>query len=143
MATPIFGKGSLLQKEDSPGAGTYTTLGQVRNISGPTQQADEVETTSHDDSGDFRVFIRGLIDGGTVSAEINFDPADVKHQEMLSDLATGTGANWRIRWSQMTPVHRFTFPAFVQSFPLTNPTDAQLGATLTLRVTGAPVLDNE
>jgi len=144
MSDAIFGKGTQLQYETAPGSDTWQTVKEVQSIGGPGTQADEVDVTNHDSVGDYREKIRGLIDGGDLTATINFQPDDASHQALISDLNAGTRRQWRLRWSQMTTVYRLRFPeGFVKSLPLENPTDAQLTANLTVTVSGQPVLDNE
>lgn len=139
MSDAIFGKGTLIQRETAPASGTYVTVAEAKSISGPTFEAEEVDVTNHDSPGDFREFIRGLVDPGELTFEINYQPDNAEHQQLFDDLKNGTKRNYKILWSQMTPTqYQMDFEAFVRSMPITNPVDNVLSAEVTLRVTGQP-----
>ncbi len=142
MAAKTFGKGTLLQREDSPASGTYTTVAQVKSISGPTLESEEVDVTNHDSSGSFREFIGGLIDGGEITGELVFDPNDATHDGatgLFADLQARTVREWRIR-IPTTPTVDIIFDGFVKAFPMSFPFDAAITANFTIRVTGAPTM---
>jgi len=134
----IFGKGTLLQREDSPGSGTYTTVAQVRTIDGPSFDSEEIDVTNHDSPGNFREFIGGLLDAGEITGELILDPNDGTHDAstgIYADMAARTVREWRIRIPS-TPTVDLTFDAFVKSFPLSFPSDAAITGNFTLRVSG-------
>jgi predicted secreted protein len=136
--TAVFGKGTLLEK-DTTGAGNWVTVAQCRTISGPSYEGEEIDVTSHDSAGGFREFIRGLIDPGDMTADIIFDPNDQTHtgaSGLIEDLKSGDIRPWRLQWTSAAPPQELIFSAFVRSFPITNPVDAELSASLTLRITG-------
>jgi predicted secreted protein len=140
MSNAIFGKGTLLQVETSPGSGTYTTIAEVKSISGPTGESDEIDVTNHDSVGDYREFVRGLIDAGEITTSVNWQPDIAIHQQLHSDQAAGTKRNWRINWNQMTVPWGLSFEAFVKTLGFENPVDNVLAGNATLRVTGATTL---
>lgn len=133
-----FGKGTVLEV-DTTGAGAWATIIEAKSIGGPSFEAEEVDVTTHDDAGSFRTYIRGLIDPGEITAEVNWDPLDASHQRLFSDLGDGTERPYRIRWANMSPAtnYKLDFNAFVRSLPISSPVDNVMTANLTLRVTGA------
>jgi len=143
MATnATFGKGTLLQRETAPASGVYETIAECKTISGPGLEADEIDVTNQDSSGSLREYLRGLINPGEITTEVNFDPNDSTHDGstgMFADLLAGTVRNWKIVFPT-TPTATLAFTAFVKSFPLTAPVDNVLSASLTLKVTGLPTL---
>lgn len=140
---PVFlGQGTLLEK-DKDGMGDWRVIAKCKSISGPSFEADEIDVTTHDSAGGFREFIRGLVDPGEISAECVFDPTDASHAEVdgvIADLLSGTIFGYRIQW--VDAGRELQFSAFVKSFPITSPVDAELTATVTLRVTSNIVLAN-
>lgn len=136
MPAPYLGQGTLLQK-DTTGAGMWRTIARCKSISGPSYEADEVDVTTHDSVAGFREFIRGLVDPGEISAECVFDPGDDSHKEVdgvIADLKSGDIDPYKIVW--VGAGRKLSFSAFVKSFPITSPVDAELTATVTLRITG-------
>jgi predicted secreted protein len=58
---------------------TYSNVGQVRSISGPTVKPSIVDVTTHDTPGFWRRKIAVLNDAGDITFEVNFDKADATH----------------------------------------------------------------
>jgi predicted secreted protein len=133
----VFGKGTKLRYETAPASGLFDPVNGATSISGPSRDVSEIEVTSHDDVSNFRAYISGLQDPGEVTADLNFDPSDATHQQMIDDLDAGTVRAWQIRWQVGASFFRLDFNAFVKSFPTQSPVDAQLQANMTLRVTGS------
>lgn len=112
-----------------------TTLAEVTNISGPNLSVDPLEMTSHDSAGD-REFIGGLMDGGEVTCEVNFLPANATHKQVIADMKARTVTTWSIVWSDGSS-STYSFSAFPTAFEPSAPVDGKLAASITLKVTGA------
>ena len=95
-------KGTLLQLSDGGGPPTFTTLANVRNISGPSLAQDPVEVSCHESASFYREFVSGFKDAGEVSAELLFDPADATQSEatdgLLDIYGLGDTREYRIVW---------------------------------------------
>ena len=63
----------------------FQKIGRIRDISGPEPSVGEVEITSNDSPLNYKEFIPGLKDGGTVSFDMVYDVRD--------ETQTGSGAN--------------------------------------------------
>lgn len=135
MSSAVIAKGTQLQREDTPGSGTFTTVAEVRSIEGPGNDADEIEV-SNMDSGDYKEFKRGLIDAGQIQFAANWF-FHATHSQILTDQAAGTVSTWRIRWASMSPVKTATFSAFVKTASFSNNPNDVVQANVTLRVSGA------
>jgi hypothetical protein len=133
------GYGTLLKRGDGGSPEVFSTVGEVRNISGPTMEVGEAEVTTHSSAaaGSFREFVATLIDAGQIEFEVNYNPSDATHQGIRSDLLNRRTGNWKI----VLPggIETVTFSAFVKSAPYEFPTDDVIKQKITLRVTGAPV----
>lgn len=141
----IAAYGTLLKRGSSPSgtnnSGSYVTLGEVKNISGPSTEVSTIDVTTHSSaaSGNYREFIPSLIDPGTIDVELNWVPSDTTHQNLWSDLTARTKRDF---WIQ-TPANssgasaNMQFSAYVTGFPKEFPTDDVQTATITLRITGA------
>ena len=71
MSNAIAGPGFLLQVDIT---GTYTTIAEVKDISGPETSVDVVEVTNQDSPDNFEEIIPTLKRGGTTSFDVNFVP---------------------------------------------------------------------
>lgn len=139
MATAaISGYGTLLKRGDGGSPETFTTVGEVRSISGPTMETDEADVTTHSSAaaGAFREFILTLIDAGTVEFDINYVPGDPTHVGLRTDFLARTKKNWQI----VLPgaIQTISFSGYVKTMPFEFPVDDAITAKVTIRCTGAP-----
>jgi predicted secreted protein len=118
-----------------------TTIAEVNNISGPSFSMGTMETTSHDSAGGWKQFVTTLKDGGEVSFEINFDPVAATHgtSGLLDDFVDGTLQTFTITFTD-TAHTVWTFTAYVTKFSPSMPVEGKLGASVTLKLSGAPTL---
>ena len=72
-------KNTLFQIGSAASPPTYTTVGEVRSISGPTTSAEIVDVTTHSLLGYWRKKLAVLLDPGEISFPMNYDPADALH----------------------------------------------------------------
>lgn len=130
--------GADLLKEDSPGAGTYTTFGvEITNITPPNITRGTADVTHHSSPGNTREFIATIMDGGEVSLEINYIPSDT--DAVLAALKAGK-ASWQI----MLPNDiAWTFDGIMTSYSPSTPLDGGMAASITFKVSGMPVLSDE
>jgi predicted secreted protein len=139
MATQaISAYGTLLKRGDGGSPETFTTVSEVRSISGPSMETDEAEVTTHSSaaSGAFREFILTLIDAGTIEFEINYVPTDPVHIGIRNDFLNRTKRNWQL----VLPgnAQTISFAGYVKSAPFEFPVDDAITQKLTIRLTGAP-----
>lgn len=121
----------------SPNA--YEQIGQVVSISGPSGAASTIDVTHLTSTG--REFLQALPDFGTVQMSIIFDnkTTALQHDQLWADFNSGDTQGFQIRLSN-SPQSTLTFNAFVQEMPISIEIDDKVGATVTLKVTGAVTL---
>jgi predicted secreted protein len=136
--------GTILAREGNT-PGTYVALANVSNIGGPGLSRETIDVTAHDSPNAYRQFVGGLKDPGEISFDINYDP--LVHDTLVADLdltASGGAKNWKITWpkstGQVTAGNTWTFPAIMTGFEPGAPIDDKLSASVTLKVSGKPVL---
>ena len=147
-AIPAYG---TLLKRGSSAAGTdpqtYVTLGEVKNISGPSTEVSTIDVTTHSSAvdGNYREFIPSLIDPGTIDVDLNWVPDDPTHEELWDDLNDRTKRDFQIVCppSSATPpkVATMEFTAYVTGMPKEFPTDDVMGSKLSLRISGPIDID--
>ena len=74
MAISAFG--TLLKVGDGGGTEVFTTIAEVKEISGPSISVDTVELTTHSSSGAWKEYLPTLIDAGEVTFDVNFIPTN-------------------------------------------------------------------
>ena len=137
-------QGTLLKMGDGAGPEVFTTVAEVTNIGGPSFSREAIETTNHSSPGGYRQHIPGLRDGGEVTFTVNFMPANATHDEtdgMLGQFADDDIHNWRLVYP-ITPARHWAFAAFITKFDTKAPVGDKLSADMTLKISGAPVLED-
>ena len=135
-SSAISGVGTVFQKW-STGDSEWTAIAEITNISGPGMTRDLIEVTSLDSDTGYREFIGGFRDGGNVVLSMNFTRAGL---DLLSDdFESDVIQNYEIYLPDGTSIE---FEGFVQEFPLTIPTDAQITMEATIKLTGAPTINS-
>lgn len=134
----ISGYGTLLKRGDGGAPETFTTVGEVKGLSGPSMETDEADVTTHSSaaSGAFKEFILTLIDAGSVDFETNYVPSDPTHIGIRQDFLARTKRNWQI----VLPgaIQTISFNGYVKSMPYEFPTDGAIMQKISIRCTGAP-----
>lgn len=127
---------------DIAGGSTYATVGQVRDISGPSIERESIDASHRGTSGYWRKFIKGFKNGGEVTFNIVWDPDLTGHGSastgMFADLSNDTTIpNWRIAFA---PAGTIAFAGFIQNFEPSTPMDDVQLVDITVKVNGQPAL---
>lgn len=136
MSKAIAGVGTIIQKW-STGSSLWAAIAEVTNISGPGFTRDLIEVTSLDSTGGWREFIPGFRDGGNLVLSMNYTREGL--DEFLADFESDDVGIYEVVLPDGTSIE---FEGFVQEFPLTIPTDAQITMEVTIKVSGAPVVNS-
>ncbi len=131
-------KGTLQKVGNGASPEVYSTIGQVRSISGPSTTATVQDVTTHSTAGNWMEKLATLIDPGTLSFPINYDSADATH-------AFSTGL-WNKLINLTVTAFETIFPAsmgqlvyeaYLTSHAFECPVDNVLQANIELTIYGA------
>lgn len=120
----------------------FTTIADVKDISGPGVTRDMVDGTTHSSEDGYKEKVPTLKDGGDVTFELNWDPRDGTH-----DMTTGLGAkveadeptNFQLIYARVG--FQWNFAGYVTAFgPVSAAVAGLLTAPVTIAVTGKPQL---
>lgn len=134
--------GSLLKIGDGAGSETFTTIGELRNISGPSLSADVVDVSTHASPGAYREKIATLLDAGEITFTVNYIPTTATHNATTGILATyknRTLRNWQLVFPDGSST-TWSFSGFVTGFQPSEPVDGELSADITITLSGQPTL---
>lgn len=143
MSVAISGPGFLLQMGSTAGnAGVFTTVAEVKDITGPAVSVDVIDVTNQDSPGGYEEIIPSIRRAGDVDFDVNFNPTSGTH-----DGATGllflannkTKRGWRLQL-QDTGNHYWSFDGYVVGFQTKAPVAGVLTGTTKIRITGQPVI---
>lgn len=138
---PNIGYGVTLSVSDaSPAVTPVNLIGKITNFTPPSASRDIVDVTNSDSPNFAREFIAGLIDYGEASAEMIWDLGTTSDILLRTLLTERTPRTWRASFSQYTPAKTITFTAFLTGYEPDAPLEDKMTASITLKVTGAPVI---
>jgi len=130
-------KGTLQKIGDGASPEVFTTIGQVRSISGPSVSVTVQDVTTHSTAGNWMEKLATLIDPGTISFPINYDAEDATHAfatGMWSDLIALTERNFQTVLSGSAG--ELEYAAFVTGHAFDLPVDNVRQVTIELTITG-------
>jgi hypothetical protein len=133
----LLGYGSVFMIVSDSSPDLYVPLAEVKSITPPSADVDQVEVTHMQSPNRYREFISGLIDGGEASFEMNFIPGSTSDDRIfeLLNLPVGVSRRRSCRIEFPNSVS-WTFDAEITGYEPTVPFDDAMTATVTLKVTG-------
>jgi predicted secreted protein len=139
MATKAkLGLGTLLQRGDAGSPEVFTTVGEVKNITGPSVSRNMVDATSMDST--YEEAVAGIPSGGTVTLACLLVDQNGQQTGLQADFDAGTLRNFKIILNNHAVLgNRSTrsFAAFVQEIGEEYPFDNVMVRNVTLKISGA------
>jgi phage tail sheath gpL-like len=113
----------------------------VTNIGGPNLGLDVEDVTTHDQTTAFEEVVATILRSGEVTLDIVYDPAGATHD-------ASTGLVYRLEDQVFSAfdlifvsTYNWRFNGYVVGFEPTGPVAGELGATVKIKITGAPTLE--
>lgn len=134
--------GTLVKVGDGASPENFTTIAELKKITGPAMVAGVIDVTVHNSGTPWRRFISGLLDGGEVKLDLNFVPQNATHSYsagLLQSFVNRTKGNIQIVFPD-NAVTTWTLPVIVVAFSMDADPAAALVAQVALKVNGAPTL---
>lgn len=135
----VDGFGTQLQRGDGAVTETFTEIANVTSISGPGMSRETIDVTAHDSPEQWMEFLGGLKDGGEVSADLNYDPGEDTHNVLQDDFDDTAPRNYRIVFPDVDQTY-WEVGAILTGLEPEAPYDDKLACSITLKVSGKPVL---
>jgi predicted secreted protein len=132
--------GTIL-KRDTTGSGSYSAVANVSDLKGPARKRDAIEVTAHDSPNQYREFVKGLKDGGEVTATINYDPGLSSHNALDADFEEDSLRSYQLVLLPGDPnQHTWTYSALITDLGDSFPVDDRMEREVTFKISGRPVL---
>lgn len=131
-------KGTLVKVGSGTSPETFTTVGQVRSVSGPTTKATVQDVTTHSTAGNWMEKLATLIDPGSLTFPINYDAEDTTHAfatGLWNDLISLTERNFEC--VMPASIGELDFAAYLTGHSFDLPVDNVIQATIELTINGA------
>lgn len=120
---------------------TFDAIANITSLSGPSMSRETIDVTAHDSANKYMEFVASLIDGGEVTADLNWDPSDASLDstntttQLMSDLENTEPIDYEIAFPDGS---KFAASLLITGFEFTANYDAKLEASLTFKVSGLP-----
>ncbi len=140
-ASPGDGSGTITARTVTPTAGgtdgaeVFTTLAEIRNISGPDLSQGTNEVTHMESPSRAREYIAGLLEAGQISLDMGFIPGLAGHQQLITDMAGGARRNWKVTWPDASYAIMSMIPVNVGPQA---PVDGVITASVAFKISGWP-----
>lgn len=129
--------GALLKVGDGAGPEVFTTVPEVKRLSGPAVRFDLLDVSSHDTVGFFKEWIPGMADGDSIAFSVNWRPSNAVHKAIRVAAYAQTLRNFKIIFPD-TPDNTVTMATYIQDWAPTADVATEMKADGRLKVTGAP-----
>ena len=134
MSNAISAQGTLLARAPIATPTVFTTIAELRDMSGPSMDRNEIETTPHNDT--MEAFVLGIRRMQPMTVTIGYLPGDSTHDELTGLMKAHIDSS--------RDIYRLTFPdgsiwlfsGYVKNITPDMPVDDGLTAEVTIRPTG-------
>lgn len=136
----LLGYGATFDVEGAPGSGVFVQLAEITLLTPPADTVDEVDATHMTSPDATKESISGLADPGSMVVEMNLIPGSPSDLFIRAWRASRRRRACRIVFPNDAEIE---FRAFVTGYEPAVPNDDKMTATLTCKVTGAPLTEDE
>lgn len=145
-----IGHGILVQRNDGDSPNDWETLGELRDISGPSISKETPDASHTTSPKRFREFISGMIDGGEVSMTLAFIPGGTTMASLFADLKSKAAIEYRVLFPDgtgSTPENlaydtAWRFDCHVNNLSPAMPLTDSMTVEVSLKITGEPLLES-
>ncbi len=123
--------------QDGSVAGTsFTDVGEVVDITGPTMKLDQVDA-SHAQSS-FKEYVDGLFDYGDVVVAMNYLAGDTNGQDVLKTAFDAKTTHYFRVLLGTSPEEKYTFQGKIIGWDVSGKVDSKWDLRITIRIKSAP-----
>ena len=127
--------GTSLSRGDGAEPEVFTAIANITALTPPGISRETLDVTAHDSPDGYMEFIGGLKDAGEVSFDVRYDPS--VHDVLVDDFEAAEPIDYEVAFPDGTV---WAFSAILTGFESDAPYDDVLSASLTLKVSGKPVI---
>lgn len=138
MSLALSAQGTLIER-DPLGGGAFTTIAELRDISGPALTRNPIEVTNHNDLDED--FVPGIRRYGEVTFAIGLIPTDGTHSQASGLVDSWEGGDvdvFRVTYPDGT---EWVFSGFINNFAPSMPVDDGLTADVSIRMRGGMIFN--
>jgi len=142
-ATPGDGSGVITARTVTATAGgtagteVFTTVAEVKSISGPNMQTQMIDVTHMQSDNNTREFLPSLIDPGEISFSVNWLPGNATHVSLKNDQKNRTKRNYQLVFTD-TAATTYAFSGYITSIGITSAIEDVLQGDITVKLVSWP-----
>lgn len=136
MATPIWTQGTLLYFEDGTTPDTFHLLSGVRSLNPSSATVETIDTTTLEKTA--REFIGGLVDYGSMTFQLDYDPNDTQHTRLRDKLGTSTPFKMAVGFPQAATAQYIEVSGILESFNISAGANDTVKADVSIKLSGTP-----
>jgi predicted secreted protein len=110
---------------------------ELDNVELTGSNGEEIDISNHDSPDDYKEFVIGLLDGGTISFSGNFVSTDAGQAAVIAAHYARTNAAWTVVYPDVGD-SQFAGNGMVKSFQISAPVAGKLSISGTIKITGKP-----
>jgi predicted secreted protein len=110
---------------------------ELDNVELTGSNGEEIDISNHDSPDDYKEFVIGLLDGGTISFSGNFVSTDAGQAAVIAAHYARTNAAWTVVYPDVGD-SQFAGNGYVKSFQISAPVAGKLSISGTIKITGKP-----
>lgn len=129
------GFGTLLKRGNGATVEVFTTVAEIKSISGPGLSMETIDATHMESPNAFRELLPSFKSAGEVTLEMNFLPANANQQGFVEDFQDRVKRNWKLVFPN-TATTTWSFSGYITGFTPSAAVDSILTASATIAVTG-------
>lgn len=116
-------------------------IAQIKSISGPSLSLDTEDVTTHDSASAWEEVIPTILRQGEMTLDLVYDPNHATHSAAAGGLLDYL-ENSKVAYFKVTfvPTYIWYFSGYVTGYEPSAPVEGALTASVTIKVTGQPIL---
>lgn len=114
-----------------------TAVPELDNIEMTGSKGEKIDITNHDSADQYKEYVLGLLDGGSINFSGNFLPANAGQTALITDHYGRTSHTWIVTFPDAGDA-TFTGTGTVDSFQVSAPVAGKLSISGSIAISGKP-----
>lgn len=133
------GFGTLLKIGNGATVEVFTTIAEVRNISGPGLTLNVTDATHMQSPAPYEEILPTIISAGEVTFDVNFLPANTQHKALKTDMENRTKRNFQLVFPN-TGATKWSFAGYIVKYQPSAQVTSVLSASIAIRISAGVVV---
>ena len=123
--------------------GTVGDVGSITTVSVDGQTRDAIDISTMDSTNKFREFIPGMLDGGEITLEVNYDGTAAGTANMLAAQLTSSAQAVVVEFNNGGTTSSWSCSAFITGLGHAIPFDDKVTQSVTIKAAGEPTYTDQ